>query len=228
MEPTKLKRIGTFEQYKLKNFKDLDNKVLSRLHKDWPAGVSHAVFIFDEPIKNEWRVSKSLLPKYNVAIIYSAKPLGIKVKKVALPETLTPGSLPQAKMLKLFLKGSNETVKKYKKLGPAFKKEIRIAVGLMKKARHASLFKDGKPVTLSAIVKRKNYLGENCDWILWGWAAPDMSKSESAAENEHFWGLWKKSRLPVELKTRSFMPRNQKLARSRGFTPKYVTVARMA
>ena len=98
----------------------------------------------------------------------------------------------------------------------------------MKKARHASLFKDGKPVTLSAIVKRKNYLGENCDWILWGWAAPDLSKSESVAESEHFWGLWKKSRLPVEFKTRSFMPANQKLARARGFTPKYVTVARMA
>ena len=91
-----------------------------------------------------------------------------------------------------------------------------------------SLFKDGKPVTLSAIVKRKNYLGENCDWLLWGWAAPDMSKSESVAKNEYFWGLWKKSKLPVELKTRSFIAGTQKLARARGFTPKYVTVSKMA
>ncbi|MDO8806454.1 MAG: hypothetical protein Q7R35_18745 [Elusimicrobiota bacterium] len=228
MEPTELKKVGTFEQYKLNNFKDLDNKLLSRLHKDWPAGATHAVFTFAEPIKNEWLVSKPLLSKYNVAIIYSAQPSQIKVKKVALPETLTSGCLPQAKMMRLFLEGSKETVKKIKKLGPAFKKEIRLAVVLMKKSRHVSLFKDGKPVTLSAIVKRRNYLGEYCDWILWGWADKGLSISESVAENEYFWGLWKKSRLPVELKTRSFMPGNQKLARSRGFTPKYVTVAKMA
>ena len=52
MEPAKLKRIGTYEQYRLKNFKDLDNKFLSRLHKNWPAGATHAVFTFTEPIKN--------------------------------------------------------------------------------------------------------------------------------------------------------------------------------
>lgn len=228
MEPAKLKRIGTYDQYRLKNFKDLDNKFLGRLHKNWPAGATHTVFTFAEPMKKEWLVSKPLLSKYNVAIIYSAQPSRIKAKKVEMPETLTAGRLPQPKMLKLFLKGSNATIKKYKKLGSAFKKEIRMATGLMKKSRHVSLFKDGKPVTLSAIVKRKNYLGENCDWILWGWAAPGMSKSESAAENEYFWSLWKKSRLPVEFKTRSFMPGNQKLARARGFTPKYVTVAKMA
>lgn len=228
MEPAKPKRIGTYEQYRLKRLKDLDNKFLSGLHKNWPAGATHAVFTFAEPMKNEWLVSKPLLPKYNVAIIYSAQPSRIKAKKIELPETLTPGRLPQAKMLKLFLKGSNATIKKYKKLGPAFKKEVKMATGLMKKSRHVSLFKDGKPVTLFAIAKRKNYLGENCDWILWGWASPDMSKSESAAENEYFWSLWKKSKLSVEFKTRSFMPGNQKLARARGFTPKYVTVSKMA
>ncbi|MDQ7774142.1 MAG: hypothetical protein RDU13_11560 [Elusimicrobiales bacterium] len=83
------KAIGTYRVYKLKKFKELNNKFLARLHKEWPKGATHAVFKFAEPIKNEWRVTKPLLPKYNVALIYTARPSAIKVKKVSL---IPPGS----------------------------------------------------------------------------------------------------------------------------------------
>ena len=68
------------------------------------------------------------------------------VESPKLPETLTACRLPQAKMLKLFLKGTNETVKKYKKLGPAYKKEVSMAVGLMKNPGMCPSSRTGSPL----------------------------------------------------------------------------------
>ena len=228
MELKSLKRIGTYAQYKLKKFKDLNNELLAELHKDWPRGATHAVFQFGEPIKNEWRVMKPLLPKYNVALIYSARAAAIKAKKADIPDSLVPGRLSLEKSTALFRKNLQVTKKKIKKLGPAFKAEIESALSSFKKARREMLFKDGKPVTLYAIYRRKNYIGKNCDWLLSGWAATGLSKRENAAIDADFWRFCKECRLPVDFKTRSFMRSGQQQARSRGFKPSYVTVAKMA
>ena len=228
MELKPLKRIGTYEQYKLKKFKDLDNKLLARLHKEWPEGATHAVFQFGERINNEYKVTKALLAKYNVALIYSASPSRIKVKKVPFPETLKLGRVPATKLRLLFIKQSKDLIKKIKQLGPAFRKEHANALKLLKGSRNIGIYRGGRLVSLSISIRRKNYLGENCEWLLWNWTAPDLSAQEAAAEDETFFGFVKQTRLPVELKTRSFGQANQKLARARGFIPKYVTVAKMA
>lgn len=227
MELKPLKKIGTYSQYRLKKFSELDNKLLAGLHKNWPSGVTHAVFQFGEPIKNEWRVTKPLLSKYNVALIYTAKPAAIKAKKVTLPETLVRGRLSAAKASALYKRLLLDTHKKYKKLGPAFKAEMATAIAALKKARHESLFKDGRPVTLYANYLRNNYVGKNCDWMLTFWVDPSLSKLEAAVVEEDYWGFARKSRLPVDYKTRSFGKEGQQDARARGFRPHYVTVAKM-
>lgn len=222
------KAIGTYRVYKLKKFKELNNKFLARLHKEWPKGATHAVFKFAEPIKNEWRVTKPLLPKYNVALIYTARPSAIKVKKVSLPETLEKRAVSIVKTRALYSKILAVTHKKIKKLGPAFKKEIETALDAINKARRETLFKDGKPAALYAIYRRRNYIGKTCDWMLTAWGSPALSKREGAAVDEDFWRFVKKSRLPVDFKTRSFLRWSQQQARARGFNPSYVTVAKMA
>lgn len=228
MELKSLKRIGTFEQYKLKKFKELDNKLLAKLHKNWPAGATHAVFQFGEPIKNEWHVTKPLLPKYNVALIYTAKPSAIKAKKFALPKELLRVKLSAAKANALYKGLLSDTHKKIKKLGPAFKAERVTALAALRIATHESLLKDGRPVTLFARYRRKNYIGRNCDWMLTGWIDPLILKRDGKAMEEYFWAFAKKSKLPVDYKTRSFMKSSQQNARARGFKPNYVTVAKMA
>ncbi|OGR64823.1 MAG: hypothetical protein A2X31_02720 [Elusimicrobia bacterium GWB2_63_22] len=227
MELKPLKMIGTYSQYRLKKFSELNNNLLAELHKNWPRGATHAVFQFGEPIKNEWRVTKPLLPKYNVALIYTAKPSAIKAKKVALPETLVRGELSTAKVGALYKRVLLDTHKKIKKLGPAFKAEIATALAALKKSSHESLFKAGRPVTLFAKYRRKNYIGKQCDWMLTGWGEATLSKRESVAVEDDFWSFVKRSKLPVDYKTRSFRRQGQQEARERGFKPHYVTVAKM-
>lgn len=228
MELKSLKRIGTFEQYKLKRFKDLDNKLLAELHKDWPRGATHAVFQFGEPIKNEWRVTKPLLSKYNVALIYTAKPAAIRARKFSLPKDLVPGRLSPVKAQALYKGLLTDTQKKIKKLGPAFKAEMLTALAALKISTHESLLKDGRPVTLFARYRRKNYIGRNCDWLLTSWIDPAVAKRAGKAVEEYFWTFAKKAKLPLDYKTRSFMKSSQQNARARGFKPNYVTVAKMA
>jgi hypothetical protein len=227
MEIKALKRIGTFEQYRLKRFKDLDNKLLVQLHKNWPAGATHAVFQFGEPIKNEWRVTKLLLPKYNAALIYSARPSAVKAVKIALPETLERGRLSLNKTIALYKKILTGYHKKIKKLGPAYKAEMKTALKAVRAARTETLLKGGAQVTLFASYRRVNYVGKTCEWLLTGWGDPKLSKREAEFVDEDFWGFIKKSRLPVDFKTRSFMRESQEQARSRGFKPSYVTIAKM-
>lgn len=228
MELKPLRKIGTFRLYKLKKFSQLNNELLAGLHKAWPRGATHAVFQFGEPIKNEWRVTGPLLPKYNVALIYTAKPSAIKARKVVLPVDLVPGRLGAAKA-QAFYKGLLlDTHKKIKKLGPAFKAERRVALAALKKATHESLFKAGRPVTLFARYRRKNYIGKQCDWMLTGWIDPSVLKRDGKILEEYFWGFAKKAALPMDFKTRSFMRKSQQNARARGFKPNYVTVAKMA
>ncbi len=220
------KKIGAYRVYKLNKFKELNNNLLAQLHKEWPKGATHAVFEFGEPIKNEWSVTKPLRPEYNVALIYTARPAAIKVKKTPLPETLERRDLSLEKTRTLYRKILTKTHKKIKKLGPAFKTEIKTALAALSKARRELLFKNGRPVTLYAIYRRSNYIGKNSDWMLTGWGSPDLSKREALAVDEDFWAFVKKSKLPVDFKTRSFMRGAQRQARLRGFKPNYVTVAR--
>lgn len=228
MEIKPLKRIGTFAQFKLKRFKDLNNELLAELHKNWPVGATHTVFQFGEPIKNEWRVTKPLLPKYNVALIYAARPSAVKAKKVVMPDTLEPRQLSKPQTVALFKKVLQGTKKRIKKLGPAFNAEIKTALKAVVTGRTETLFRDGRPVTLFASYRRNNYVGKTSDWVLTGWVAPDLPKKEEKFVQEDFWRFVKESKFPVDFKTRSFMRYNQKLARSRGFKPSYVTVAKMA
>ncbi|MHB0997347.1 MAG: hypothetical protein ACYC2I_13335 [Elusimicrobiales bacterium] len=227
MELKPLKKTGTFRLYRLKKFSQLNNKLLAELHKDWPRGATHAVFQFGEPIKNEWRVTGPLLAKYNVALIYTAKPSEVKVKKATLPEGFERVHLPAAKARALFKRLLLDNHKKIKKLGPAYKAEIAVALAALKKASYESLFRDGRPVTFFAKYHRKNYIGKNCEWMLTGWTDPSVPKRAAETLEEDFWRFAKKSRLALDFKTRSFSRQGQREARARGFKPNYVTVAKM-
>jgi hypothetical protein len=134
--------------------------------------------------------------------------------------------LSAEKACALYRKVLLDTHKKIKKLGPAFKKEMADALRLLKKAKRETLFKNGSPVTLYAVLRRKNYIGKNCDWLLTGWGASTLTRREGMAVDEDFWGFVRKAKLPVDCKARSFMRDSQLQARERGFKPNYVTVAK--
>ncbi len=227
MELKPLKRIGAYEQYKLKDFKELSNGLLARLHKEWPDGATHTVFQFGDKINDEHRLAKSISHKYNVAIIYSAKPGQIKSDGPNLPKAFNEGVLSRKTLRALFDKQSKQVYKKVKKLTPAYIKEHKLAVKLLENSRHLCLYKNGRFAALYIMVQRNNYLGKKCDWGLWMWSEPFLSSRENNAMLAYWFNWMKKTRLPVELKTRSFGIAAQKFMRKHGFEPKYVTVAKI-
>jgi len=227
MELKPAKRILKYEQYRLEQFKDLDNKLLAGLHRKWPAGATHAVFQFRNKIRDEHKLAKRISRSYNVSIIYAANPGQIKTEGPDLPDNFKEVRVSYNKLRTLFKRQAKQVYQKIKKLTPAFLEELKSAEKLLKHSRHLCLYRNNRFAALYIVVHRTNYLGKECEWGLWMWGEPFLTTKENTAVLTHYLRWVKRIRLPLELKARSFAVSTQKLLRKSGFEPKYVTVAKI-